>query len=94
MALNCKITGFTNSSASAMNVSTGRTSLVHCTLMDNSGSVNSRAISVSSGCKLFIQNSILWNIDKGAANEIYELTAGSTTVTTSIIRGGAFGAIS
>ncbi|MFN4942951.1 MAG: Ig-like domain-containing protein, partial [Akkermansiaceae bacterium] len=92
--LNCKITGFTNSSASAMNVSTGRTSLVHCTLMDNSGSVNSRAISVSSGCKLFIQNSILWNIDKGAANEIYELTAGSTTVTTSIIRGGAFGAIS
>jgi hypothetical protein len=92
--LNCKITGFNYSTASAIYVSTGRTSVVHCTLMDNSGSSYSRAISVSSGCKLIIQNSILWNIDKGAANEIYESTVGSTTVTTSIIRGGAFGAIS
>jgi hypothetical protein len=92
--INCKITGFTISSASAIDVSKGRISVVHCTLMDNSGSSYSRAISVSSGCKLIIQNSILWNIDAGAANEIYESSVGSTTVTTSIIRGGAFGAIS
>lgn len=92
--INCKLTGFTISSASAIDVSKGRISVVHCTLMDNSGSSYSRAISVSSGCKLIIQNSILWNIDKGAANEIYESTVGSTTVATSIIRGGAFGAIS
>ncbi|MFN9408108.1 MAG: hypothetical protein ACK6AY_02195, partial [Akkermansiaceae bacterium] len=92
--INCKITGFTISTASAIDVLKGRISVVHCTLMDNSGSGNSRAISVSSGCKLMIQNSILWNIDKGAANEIYESSPGNTTVTTSIIRGGAFGAIS
>jgi hypothetical protein len=92
--INCKITGFTISSASAIYVSEGRISVVHSTLMDNSGSIYSRAIIVSSGCKLIIQNSILWNIDKGAADEIYESTVGSTTVTTSIIRGGAFGAIS
>jgi alpha-tubulin suppressor-like RCC1 family protein len=92
--INCKITGFNISTASAIDVSKGRISVIHCTLMDNSGSGNSRAISVSSGCKLMIQNSILWNIDKGAANEIYESSPGNTTVTTSIIRGGAFGAIS
>lgn len=90
--VNCMITGFTASSASAMTVSTGRVTVAHCTVMDNSGAYPSRAVSVYGG-KLAIQNSILWNIDKGAANEIYESTAGSTTVTSSIIKGGAFGAI-
>lgn len=95
--INCRITGYTASTASVINIDKGRATVAHCTIMDNSGtnsSTNSsRAIDVALSCELTVQNSILWNIDIGATKEIHESTAGSTIVTSSIIKGGAFGAI-
>lgn len=91
--VNCIIRGFSPYSGGAVYLGQGKLTVAHCTIMDNYSTTDGRAFYVQAG-RLILQNSIVWNPNGGAGQQIHQSVPGTATAVTSIILGGELGSIS